>query len=193
MENKKKYNKKTYNNVLAQRFQDLRIDKELTDELQLTKKTDNKALTQEKLAELLGVGVKLIQDMENCRRGISKRTAKNMAELFHYSNVDYLLDENVKHKSKYDEMQTSWRRINRENLLINEIVTSLAELNGYTVEIKQIPESGNVNDVLQIIKSFMVFKKNDKIEFSLSVSDVNIFGNYLSDVFESNIKWYFKK
>ena len=111
MKNKEKYNKTPYNSELAKRFKDLRNDKELTDKLQLTKKTDNKPLTQEKLAELLGVGRKLIQDMENCRRGISKRTAKNMADLFRYSNVDYLLDENAEHKSELDELRTRWQRI----------------------------------------------------------------------------------
>lgn len=39
----------------------------------------------------------------------------------------------------------------------------------------------------------MVFSRNGKNEFSLSLEDAKNLGNNLSDIFMSNIKWYFKE
>ena len=201
MKNKEMHNKKSFNSELAKRFRDLRNDKDLTDKLQLTKITDNKPLTQEKLAELLGVGRKLIQDIENCRRGISKRTAKIMADIFRYSNVDYLLDENVEHKSELDKLRTRWQRIKKNDALKLQIVSSLAELNGYSVEINE-PKNNRkitidepmtdeeVDEVIPLLKNYYLFKKDNKIEFSLSLPDIYNLGDNMAEMFMSSIKWY---
>lgn len=177
-----------YNKELAKRVRELR-------------KENN--FTQEELAEKLSCSTQTIYNLENRKRPISKKMAKLMAssEVFNIPDVNYLLDENVKHKSKFDEFQSMWQRMKKNDALKLQIVSSLAELNGYNVEINE-PKSDRmitidepitdeeIDVAITALKNYFLFKKDNKIEFSLSLPDAYNLGDNMAEMFMSSIKWY---
>jgi transcriptional regulator with XRE-family HTH domain len=148
-------------------------------------------LTQEQLAEQLHFSAKYIGDLENARRNITPQTAELMANLFR-CDANYLLDETVEYKTAVDKFNAVLDEPSHENYLMFNAICSLAALNGYDVEIQDIHGSGKIEDVFSRMKEFMIFKRNGKKEFSLSLADANRFGNNLSEIFMSNIKWNIK-
>lgn len=149
-------------------------------------------LTQEKLAEKLHFTEKYIGDLENGRRNITPQTAELMASLFR-CDANYLLDENVEYKSDIDKFNTLLNETTQENYLMFNAICSLAVLNGYDVEIQDIKGNNKIGDVFLRMKEYMIFKKNGKKVFSLSLSKANQLGNNISEIFMSNINWYIKK
>ncbi len=148
-------------------------------------------LTQEQLAEQLHFSAKYIGDLENARRNITPQTAELMANLFR-CDANYLLDETVEYKTAVDKFNAVLDETSHENYLMFNAICSLAALNGYDVEIQDIHGSGKIEDVFSRMKEFMIFKRNGKKDFSLSLADANRFGNNLSEIFMSNIKWNIK-
>ena len=148
-------------------------------------------LTQEQLAEQLHFSAKYIGDLENARRNITPQTAELMANLFR-CDANYLLDETVEYKTAVDKCNAVLDETSHENYLMFNAICSLAALNGYDVEIQDIHGSGKIEDVFSRMKEFMIFKRNGKKDFSLSLADANRFGNNLSEIFMSNIKWNIK-
>ena len=161
-------------------------------------------LTQEQLAEQLHFSAKYIGDLENARRNITPQTADLMAMIFSI-DASYLLDETVKYRTAAEkfktEFQTAINESNQETYYMYNAICCLAALNGYTVEIKG--KSDIANDVRKVLstgkgkigdsfKEYMVFYRNGKKEFSLSLEDANHFGNHINDVFLSHIKWNVK-
>lgn len=166
--------------------------------------------TQEQLAELVDCSSKYISDMEkeNPTRRISENMAFRFAQVFGI-NKDWLLDENTEfktasekiiaeNKAEMKKFQSAINTANQEAYYMNKAIVCLAALNGYTVEIKDIASetaktiaagSGTIADCF---KDFMVFYRNGKKEFSLSLEDANHFGNHINDVFLSHIKWNIK-
>lgn len=149
-------------------------------------------LTQEELAEKLHYCVGTIQAWENARRNITQQNAELMASLFR-CDANYLLDETIEYKTAVDKFNSVLDETSHENYLMFNAICSLAALNGYDVEIQDIHGSGKIEDVFSRMKEFMIFKRNGKIEFSLSLEDANRFGNNLSEIFVSHIKWNIRK
>ena len=107
-------------------------------------------------------------------------------------DANYLLDETVEYKTAVDKFNAVLDETSHENYLMFNAICSLAALNGYDVEIQDIHGSGKIEDVFSRMKEFMIFKRNGKKDFSLSLADANRFGNNLSEIFMSNIKWNIK-
>lgn len=170
-------NRQTPNKILGNRVKALR---------------EEARLTQEQLAEQLHFSAKYIGDLENARRNITPQTAELMASLFR-CDANYLLDETVEYKTAVDKFNAVLDEISQENNLMFNALCSLAVLNGYDVEIQDIRGgSGQIEDVFSRMKEFMIFKRNGRKEFSLSLEDANRFGNHLSENFMSMIKWNVK-
>ena len=170
-------NKQNPNKILGNRVKALREDAKLT---------------QEQLAEQLHFSAKYIGDLENARRNITPQTAELMASLFR-CDASYLLDETVEYKTAVDKFNSVLDETSHENYLMFNAICSLAALNGYDVEIQDLHGSGKIEDVFSRMKEFMIFKRNGKKEFSLSLEDANRFGNNLSEIFVSHIKWNIRK
>lgn len=146
----------------------------LANHVRVLRKSNN--MTQAQLAEKLHFTAKYIADMENARRSITPQTADLMANLFHVDS-NYFLD------ATNEEEQ--------ENRLIFNAICSLATLNGYKVEMQDLhgKGEGRIEDYFLRMRDFMIFYRDGKKAFSLSVQDANRFGNLLSDIFTSHIEW----
>lgn len=176
---------KKYNSILANRFKEIRKENRLT---------------QLELAEILNCTDQYISDMENQKSEIKPNIARLM-EYFFSVDSNYLLDENAEHKSKLDELRASLQRTKKHNALKLQIVSSLAELNGYIVEINE-PKNNRkitidepmtdeeVDEVIELYKEYLLFKKNNKVKFALSIFDAYNLGDNLSELFMANIKLY---
>ena len=182
-------NEAIYNKELAKRFRTLREDAELT---------------QEQLASRLHISPVQVYNYEKARRRITEQTADLMAMIFSI-DASYLLDETVKYRTAAEkiktEFQTAINESNQEAYYMYNAICCLAALNGYTVEIKG--KSDIANDLRKVLptgkgkigdsfKEYMVFYRNGKKEFSLSLEDANHFGNHINDIFLSHIKWNVK-
>ncbi|MCR5485127.1 MAG: helix-turn-helix domain-containing protein [Clostridiales bacterium] len=188
MDFSKKYNK--INPVLSERLRNLRKEN---------------GYTQEQLAEMVDCSSKYISDMERASpiRPISKNMAFLFAQVFGI-NKDYLLDENTEYrtasekiiaenKAETEKFISAMNTAYQEAYYISKTITCLAKLNGYDVEIQDLRGTGEIEDTLSRLEEYMIFSRNGQKEFSLSFTDVNYLGNNLSEIFESNIKWNFKK
>ena len=117
--------------------------------------------------------------------------AKQFARIFGIEE-NYFLDVNTEYPTQIDKFNALLNETSHENYLMFNAICSLAALNGYDVEIQDIHGSGKIEDVFSRMKEFMIFKRNGKKDFSLSLADANRFGNNLSEIFMSNIKWNIK-
>lgn len=191
------YSKK-YNNgnpILSERLKALRNEKDIS---------------QEELAELIEnnggkcSSANYVSMMETAQRSISKSMAHCLARIFEI-DASYLLDETVEYRTAAEKFKTEFQAAinesNQETYYMYNAICCLAALNGYTVEIKG--KSDIANDVRKVLstgkgkigdsfKEYMVFYRNGKKEFSLSLEDANHFGNHINDVFLSHIKWNVK-
>lgn len=191
------YSKK-YNNgnpILSERLKALRNEKDIS---------------QEELAELIEnnggkcSSANYVSMMETAQRSISKSMAHCLARIFEI-DASYLLDETVEYRTAAEKFKTEFQAAinesNQEAYYMYNAICCLAALNGYTVEIKG--KSDIANDVRKVLstgkgkigdsfKEYMVFYRNGKKEFSLSLEDANHFGNHINDVFLSHIKWNVK-
>ena len=149
-------------------------------------------LSQQALADMVGYSsFQSISNIENDKQPIKKDMAKQFARIFSiYEN--YFLDLNIKYPTQIDKFNALLNETSHENYLMFNAICSLAALNGYDVEIQDIHGSGKIEDVFSRMKEFMIFKRNGKKEFALSLTDANRFGNNLSEIFMSNIKWNIK-
>jgi len=183
-------NEKIYNKELAKRFRTLRTDAELT---------------REQLASRLHISPAQVYNYEKARRRITEQTADLMAMIFSI-DASYLLDETVKYRTAAEkfktELQTAMNEIDQDAYYMYNAIGLLATLNGYTVEIKG--KSDIANDIRKTVstgkgtiadayKEYMIFYRNGKKEFSLSLADANRFGNIISENFMSYIKWNIKQ
>lgn len=179
-----------YNKELAKRFRKLREDAKLT---------------QEQLAHKLHISPVQVYNYEKARRRITEQTADLMAMIFSI-DANYLLDETVQYRTAADkfksEFQSAMNEINQEAYYMYNAICCLAALNGYTVEIKGKADIANdigkalstgKGKIADSFKEYMVFYRNGKKEFSLSLEDANHFGNHINDVFLSHIKWNIKE
>lgn len=149
-------------------------------------------LSQQALADMVGYeSFQSISNIENDKQSIKKDTAKQFARIFGIEE-DYFLDLGTKYPTKIDKFNALLNETSHENYLMFNAICSLAALNGYDVEIQDIHGSGKIEDIRSRMKEFMIFKRNGKKEFSLSLEDANRFGNNLSEIFMSNIKWNIK-
>jgi len=170
-------NKKNNNEILGERLNEYR--------------KKNK-LSQQALADMVGYSsFQSISNIENGKQPIKKDMAKQFARIFGIEE-SYFLDVNTKYPTQIDKFNAILNETSHENYLMFNAICSLAALNGYDVEIQDIHGSGKIEDVFSRMKEFMIFKRNEKIEFSLSLTDANRFGNNLSEIFMSNIKWNIK-
>lgn len=162
-----------YNRTLADRFMQIR--------------TENK-LTRDALAEILHCSPQSIYNMEAAKRGITAKTAELFSREFHF-DMNYLLDEKVEFKSSLDKLNSDLKTSAHENSLINIAIVTLAELNGYDVKLNNIYEcDGNIKTTFEKMRKYMIFTKDGKESFSLSLEEANRFGNNLSDLFLSNLE-----
>lgn len=149
-------------------------------------------LSQQALADMVGYSsFQSISNIENDKQPIKKDMAKQFARIFSIDE-NYFLDLNIKYPTQIDKFNALLNETSHENYLMFNAICSLAALNGYDVEIQDIHGSGKIEDVSSRMKEFMIFKRNGKKEFSLSLEDANRFGNNLSEIFMSNIKWNIK-
>ena len=180
-------NEPIYNKILAKRFREMREDAKLT---------------QEQLASKLHISPVQVYNYEKARRRITEQTADLMAMIFSI-DASYLLDETVEYKTAAEKFKTEFQAIlnkcNQEARYMYNTICCLAFLNGYDVKIKDIEsesrkiiKTGN-GTFEECFNDYMVFSRNGKNEFSLSLEDAKNLGNNLSDIFMSNIKWYFKE
>ena len=166
-------NGKVYNKILAKRFKELR---------------EANNLTQEQLADKLDCSKMKIYYIEACKRGINKHTAKDVAELFNI-DMNYLLDEKTAFKTSLDEFNSALKQSAYENSLMNTAIINLAKLNGFEITINDIYKGdGNLKSTFENMRKFMTFNKDGEEVLSLSLEEVNQFGNNLSDIFISNIE-----
>lgn len=145
-------------------------------------------LTQPQLAERLNFTGKYIGDLESARRNITPQTAQLMANLFG-CDPKYLLDESVEDKNTVDTLNNALAQITLENHLMINAIVSLAELNGYEVEVMDMWKSNSLHESFSKMNEFIIFNKNGEKEFSMSLKEANLFGNNLSSIFEANIKF----
>ena len=162
-----------YSKILAERLKEVRKEN---------------GYTQQSLANKLYCTKQLVYQMEKGERKITEPTAHSIAKIFPI-NAKYLLDENEKYKNNIEKIND----IAKENELIINTILSLAKLNGYEVKINVVENGSTIDKVFSKINQYMVFYINGKKEFSLSLFEVNSFGNNLSEIFNSNIKWFIKK
>lgn len=173
----------------------------LSDRLKTLRKEHG--LTQEQLSEeVKKVGGECsknyISMIERCTRPITRNIAHYLALVLEVDS-EYLLDESETYKTSKERFQNELQSVldesSKENALMLNAIYSLAVLNGYEVELQEI--HGNrvleIEKVCQQLKEYMIFKRNGEKQFSLSINDTNRFGNYLSDVFMSHIKWNIQK
>lgn len=183
MEEKKK-NQKKPSKKLGERVRALRKDANMT---------------QAQLAEQIYVTSKFVGDMENARRSITKQSAKLMADVFQI-DMEYLLSEEVIYRTSAEKLSAELKeKLQRsteiiqtsikEYSLIEKAIISLASLNGYNVII-QDPFCGEIpiNEILSRVKKYMIFQHDGEEVFSLSQSDVDCIGNFLSESFMSGLK-----
>ena len=177
----------------------------------LVKLRTDKNLSQEQLAELIEKNggkcssANYISMMETAKRPISKNMAYCLARIFEIDAI-YLLDENIDYKTASEkfrsDLQTAMNEIDQDAYYMYNAIGLLATLNGYTVEIKG--KSDIANDIRKTVstgkgtiadayKEYMIFYRNGKKEFSLSLADANRFGNIISENFMSYIKWNIKQ
>ena len=176
-----------YNKELAKRFRELREDAELT---------------QEQLASKLHISPVQVYNYEKARRRITEQTADLMAMIFSI-DASYLLDETVKYRTAAEkfktEFQTAINDSNQEAFYMDAAIYYLAALNGYTVEIKDIAAetakaiaTGN-GTIADCFKEYMIFSRNGKKEFSLSLEDARQYGNILAENFMTYTDWMYKR
>lgn len=170
-------NEQNYNEILGKRLSDYR-------------KKNN--LSQQALADMVGYSsFQSISNIENGKQPIKKDMAKQFARIFGIDE-SYFLDVNTEYPTQIDKFNALLNETSHENYLMFNAICSLAALNGYNVEIQDIHGSGNIEDLSSRMKEYMIFKRNGKREFSFSLADANRFGNNLSEIFMSNIKWNIK-
>ena len=170
-------NDQNYNKILGKRLSECR---------------KREKLTQQALADR--VGYESFQSISNIERGkqpIKKDMAIQFARIFGIEE-NYFLDVNTEYPTQIDKFNAVLDTTSHENYLMFHAICSLAALNGYDVEIQDMHGSGIIEDVFSRINEYMIFKRNGKKEFSLSFEDANRFGNYLSEIFVSHIKWNIK-
>ena len=161
-------------------------NKKLGERVRELRKASN--LTQEQLADKLNFSGKYIGDLEKGRRNITPQTAQLMANLFG-CDPKYLLDENVTDKSTIDTLNKALTQITYESHLMINAIISLAELNGYEVEVMDMWKSNSLHESFSKMNEYIIFNKNGEKEFSMSLKEAILFGNNLSSIFEANIKF----
>jgi transcriptional regulator with XRE-family HTH domain len=153
-----------------------------------------KGLTQQELADIVGYSsFQSISNIEHGKQPIKKDMAKQFANVFN-ADENYFLDINTEYVNSFEEFISIAQQSQYENQLIHTIIISLAKLNGYEVVVKDLFNGeSSIKELFSDIKDYMILIK-DGVQFTLSVEDVNRFGNILSDKFQSDIDLiaYFK-
>ena len=170
-------NDQNYNKILGKRLSEYR---------------KRKNLSQQALADIVGyASFQSISNIEQGKQPIKKDMAIQFARIFGIEE-NYFLDVNTEYPTQIDKFNAVLDTTSHDNYLMFHAICSLAALNGYDVEIQDIHGNGIIEDIFSKMKEFMIFKRNGKKVFSLSLEDANCFGNYLSDIFVSHIKWNIK-
>ena len=170
-------NEQNYNEILGKRLSEYR---------------KKNSLSQQALADMVGYSsFQSISNIENGKQPIKKDMAKQFARIFGIEE-NYFLDVNTEYPTQIDKFNALLNETSHENYLMFNAICSLAALNGYDVEIQDMHGSGKIEDVFSRMKEYMIFKRNGKNEFSLSLEDANHFGNHINDDFLSHIKWNVK-
>ena len=185
MDFNKKYDKG--NPVLSERLKTLRIERKLSQSQLASLIQDNGGKCKNE---------NYISMLETAKRAISKPMAYCLARIFDIDPA-YLLDEATEYRTVIEknrkELQSTLDEASQESYLMFNAICSLAALNGYTIEMQDIHGGGQIEDVISKIQEYISFYRDGKKEFSLSLDDANRFGNMLSDIFMSHIKWNIQK
>lgn len=208
MENEENYNKtlKIFGKRLSDCRKHHRITQEAIADLEKYSSPDyyrkHQHLSQQELADL--VGYASFQSISNIECGgapIKRDMAKQFARIFGIEE-NYFMDVNTEYPTEIEKLDALINEASQENRLMFNAICSLALLNGYTVKLKtkkdiaralgKAKAFGGEGKIADALKDFMVFFRNGKEEFSLSLEDANHFGNHINDVFLSHIKWNIK-
>ena len=191
-------NEQNYNEILGKRLSECRTKYRKNKNLPPNEidKKENK-LSQQELADMVGYSsFQSISNIEKGRQPIKKDMAKQFARIFGIDE-NFFLDVNTEYPTQIDKFNAVLDKTSHENYLMFNAICSLAALNGYNVEIKDIAAEitktiATGGTFADCYKDYMVFSRNGKKEFSLSLEDANHFGNHINDVFLSHIKWNIK-
>lgn len=171
-------NKENYNEIFGKRLSKLRKDFHKS---------------QQELADLVEYeSFQSISNIENGKQKITKDKAKRFAEVFGV-NPNYFLDVSVEYPTFIDGLSDVMNHLEYEGGLLFNAIYSLAKLNGYDLEVKNLHKTKNnnqttsLNDYFSDIYNYMTFSKNGDNLFTLSLEEANKLGNNISDIFLSNV------